>query len=87
MRPTSLRARSTIITFSARFFSDAASHAARSSSSSRHRPRAAVPFIGFVVIRPPRILKNSSGESDSTRQRPRSRYAEYGARCVLASWR
>jgi hypothetical protein len=47
--PRSLRSRSTIITFSARFFSEYLSHSAMSRSSASQRPRGAVPFIGFVT--------------------------------------
>ena len=40
------------------------------SSSSGHRPRGAVPFIGRVVSRRPSIRKKSSGEADSTLNGP-----------------
>ncbi len=82
MRPRSLRSRSTIIAFSARSFEDATRRAAISSSSAGQRPRGAVPFIGFVVISLPSIRKNSSGDAESTRKRPRSRNAAYPPRCA-----
>jgi hypothetical protein len=66
-RPRSLRSRSTIIAFSARSFAEAVSAAAFASSSSNHRPRGAVPFIGRVVTRRPSSARNSSGEADRTR--------------------
>ncbi len=50
-RPMSLRSRSTIIAFSARSFTEPRRPAATASSSADQRPRRAVPFIGFVVMR------------------------------------
>jgi hypothetical protein len=73
IRPRSLRSRSTIIAFSARSFAEAQSRRATSSSSSSHRPRGAVPFIGRVVIRSSSMRKKSSGEAESTWWRPVSR--------------
>ena len=63
--PKSLRSKSTIITFSARFFGSACK--ARARVSSRPSPtNGAVPFIGSVLMRPSeRIFKNSSGEKQS----------------------
>ncbi len=54
--PVSLRTRSTIMTFSLRFFGSPRSHSEMSRSSRVVRPRGAVPFMGRVVIRrsPPR---------------------------------
>ena len=72
-RPRSLRSRSTIIAFSARSFTEPSSRRLISSSSASHRPRGAVPFIGFVAMWRPSIRKNSSGEADRTRNRPVSR--------------
>jgi hypothetical protein len=65
--PRSLRRRSTIIAFSARSFAEASRRSAAARSSSGHRPRDAVPFIGRVAIAPPRRSKNSSGDAESTR--------------------
>ena len=63
-RPRSLRKRSTIIKFSARFFSSAASAMARASSTSTSPEAGAVPFIGRATSWPARCEKNSSGEHD-----------------------
>ena len=54
------------MTFSARSFSEAASRRRTASSSSGHRPRRAVPFMGRVVTRSPRRRRKSSGEADTT---------------------
>jgi hypothetical protein len=70
IRPRSLRMRSTIITFSARFFSLAWSAAPQRTSSSGVSPRSAVPFIGFTTMRRPRMSKKSSGESETICSRP-----------------
>ena len=51
-RPRSLRSRSTIIRFSARFFSSAASAALRSASTAASPHAGAVPFIGRASTRP-----------------------------------
>ena len=67
MRPTSLRSRSTIIAFSARSFAEPRRRSRLASSSASHRPRGAVPFIGFVTMRSPSRRKKSSGDADSTR--------------------
>ena len=67
IRPRSFRRRSTIIAFSARSFAEARSRSATARSSSGHRPRGAVPFIGLVTIAPSRSSKKSSGEAESTR--------------------
>ena len=60
--PKSLRSRSTIITFSARFFGSVCK--ARARASSPPSPKiGAVPFIGSVLMRPSeRMFKKSSGE-------------------------
>jgi len=79
-RPMSLRIRSTIIAFSARSFVDACRARRIASSSSSHRPRGAVPFIGRETIRSPSIRKNSSGDADKTRCAPVSMYAPYAPR-------
>ena len=55
---------STIITFSARSFADAASAAPRSRSSCSVRPRFAVPFMGRATMSRPWNSKNSSGEAE-----------------------
>ena len=55
-RPRSLRARSTIITFSAWSFA-----LARSDSASR-----AVPLIGLVSTRRPLVRRNRSGDAETT---------------------
>ncbi len=71
-RLRSLRSRSTIIRFSARFFSLCASARASAASCSGLAPRGAVPFIGRVAMRRPAVEKNFSGDSDrivSTTQR------------------
>lgn len=60
MRPRSFRVRSTIITFSARSSSGAARAAARALSSAGQRPRRAVPFMGFAIVRSPRRSKKNS---------------------------
>ena len=78
--PRSLRRRSTIIAFSARSLTEPRRAARIAWSSASQRPRGAVPFIGRVVMRPPSIRKNSSGDAESTRYRPRSRYAAYAPR-------
>ncbi len=78
--PRSLRIRSTIIAFSARSFDEASSTARASRSSSTHRPRRDVPFMGRLVTRSPSTRKNSSGEADSTRKRPVETYAQSAAR-------
>ena len=75
-RARSFRNRSTIIAFSARSLIEPRNRARISSSSASQRPRGAVPFIGLVATVLPSILKNSSGEAERTRYRPRSRYAE-----------
>src|SRR4030067_220269 len=82
--PMSLRTMSTIITFSAWFFSEACSQANQSSSSSRVRPRGAVPFICLEVRRLPSSEKNSSGEAEQIVNRPVLIQAGYGACCALA---
>ena len=65
-RPRSLRIRSTIITFSARSFTDAARAARVSSARLPSRPsastRGAVPLIGSVTTSRPLRRRNSSGE-------------------------
>ncbi len=58
-RPRSLRMRSTIITFSARFFADAVSSSGSESSG-------AVPLIGDVSTSSPVRRRNSSGEKLAT---------------------
>ena len=63
----SLRRRSTIIRFSAWFFSSLRRNLFCRSSCALVAPRGAVPFIGCVSIMPPAsISKNSSGERDKT---------------------
>ena len=66
MRPRSLRSRSTIIRFSARFLMSSCSRRAVSLSPSGARVRGAVPFIGRACSRPRSWRTNSSGERDST---------------------
>ncbi len=65
-RPMSLRSRSTIITFSARFLVSTESRRAISLSPSGASARAAVPFMGRAVSTPASWRKNSSGEQEST---------------------
>ncbi|MNK89234.1 hypothetical protein D3C87_1092370 [compost metagenome] len=73
MRPRSLRSRSTIITFSARFLASAASRRAARASCPASPLRGAVPFIGRVTRCPaPSCSTNSSGDSDSTQPSPGS---------------
>ena len=62
----SLRSRSTIIRFSARFLMSSDSRRAVSLSPSGARMRAAVPFIGRAVSTPASWRRKSSGEHDST---------------------
>ena len=63
--PRSLRSKSTIITFSARFFGSACNSAARRSSCPSPKI-GAVPFIGSVLMVPSApILRKSSGEKHS----------------------
>ena len=76
---------STIMRFSARSFSDSRRWAAWASSSSGVTPRAAVPFMGRVVSRPPSRRKKSSGEAHTTAKRPRSTSAAWRGRCVASS--
>ncbi len=71
-RPRSLRIMSTIIRFSARFFSECCSHAARDLSSSSVRPRCTVPFMGLHVRVPPSRWKKSSGDAEQSAYRPAS---------------
>ncbi|EWS52474.1 hypothetical protein X551_04742 [Methylibium sp. T29] len=66
MRPRSLRSRSTIIRFSARFLVSRLSSRAVSLSPSSTARRGAVPFIGLATSRPCAWRTNSSGEHDST---------------------
>ena len=62
--PMSLRMRSTIIRFSARSFSLAASSAASAASDSGVAPRARVPLIGRDSITPDGLtVRNCSGEA------------------------
>jgi hypothetical protein len=70
MRPMSLRTMSTIITFSARFFSHACRRAAASSSAWNESSRDAVPFMGTDVTSPSSSVKNNSGESEMMAKRP-----------------
>ncbi|MCY1235608.1 hypothetical protein D9M72_482310 [compost metagenome] len=87
MRPRSLRSRSTIITFSARFLASAASAAAACASRTASPERGAVPFIGRVSRWSwPSWRTNSSGDSDST-VAPSGRVAStpYGTGCAARS--
>ena len=77
MRPRSLRIMSTIMTFSARFFGEARSHAAERSSSSRVLPLGAVPFIGRLTIRSASSRKKSSGDAEQRAHLPRSTKAQH----------
>ena len=70
--PMSLRIMSTIMRFSARFFSESRSHAALWSSSPSVRPRGAVPFIGRDTSVPSFRVKNSSGDTEQIAHLPRS---------------
>ena len=72
-RPMSLRIMSVIITFSARFFADAASVAAIARSSAAVMPRAAVPFIGRHNSLPPSSEKKSSGDAETIAKSSNSR--------------
>ncbi len=80
--PRSLRTMSTIITFSARSFSDANNASRCSSSSAVSNPRRTVPFIGRQTIRSSRHSKNNSGEADAICHRPVSMYAPYPHACA-----
>ena len=63
----SLRSRSTIIRFSARFFASGREPRARAASRAGSASRGAVPFIGRVSMPPaPSSAKNSSGERESS---------------------
>ena len=66
IRDTSLLSRSTIITFSARFFGSLARNAAAAASSRGSAERGAVPFIGRARSTSPCFSTNSSGEHDTT---------------------
>ena len=66
---------STIITFSARSFSEAWSAWAWARSSACVLPRAAVPFMGRHWMRVPSSRKNSSGEALQITHSPVSRKA------------
>ncbi len=76
---------STTMTFSARFFVDAASPAARCRSSALHSPRGVVPFIGRHSMRPSSIAKNSSGEAEQMACRPMSTNALHRPPCASSS--
>src|SRR5690606_41466376 len=52
IRPRSFRTMSTIMTFSARCFSERRSQSRRRASSSRSTPRRTVPFLGRETIEP-----------------------------------
>jgi hypothetical protein len=65
IRPRSLRMRSTIITFSARFFALSPRDLPRRRSSSKLNPRSAVPFRGFTTMLLPYVRKKSSGDSET----------------------
>ena len=78
-RERSLRRRSTIITFSARSFSLAASSAASASSSAGDTPRRRVPLIGRVSTRSPSRRRKRSGDDEATTRSPSRRYPEKGA--------
>ena len=89
--PISLRSISTIITFSARFFSELYSQRRWAASSAGVAPRRAVPFIGRALSCPSSSRKNSSGEAEQTALSPRSIQAASGAgppasRCARAMW-
>ena len=64
--PKSFRNKSTIITFSARFFSSLLRNSINFLSSSIVCPLLIVPFIGLVKIWLLFNVKNSSGEKDKT---------------------
>ena len=66
MRPKSFLKRSTIITFSALFFSSFFKNSIRSLSSFSFLPLFIVPFIGFVRIWLSFRVKNNSGEKERT---------------------
>ena len=70
MRPRSLRSMSTIMTFSARSFSERTSPSAMALSSPVQRPRGAVPFMGRERTVPPSRSKNISGEAQHTAKSP-----------------
>ena len=78
-RLRSLRMRSTIMRFSARFLGSEESSAARRASARGSGRRAAVPFMGFAVILRPLTRKNSSGENDRTVLQRFDMNAEYAA--------
>ena len=62
--PKSLRTMSTIMMFSARFFSEEYSCCEFARSSSGRSPLGIVPFIGLDDILFPSRLKNNSGEKE-----------------------
>ena len=73
IRAMSLRSRSTIMTFSARSFSPAASISRAASSVAGWPVRGAVPFIGAAVISFPSQVRKVSGLAETTVWRPSSR--------------
>jgi hypothetical protein len=77
--PRSLRTRSTIIRFSARSFSLAASSARRQWSRVASRPRGLVPLIGLDSATPSGVTdRNRSGEQLSTDSSAKRSKAPYG---------
>ncbi len=72
MRARSLRSRSTISTFSARFFASFARNRAAAASSRGSSARGAVPFIGRARSNAPVFSTNSSGEHDTIHAPPGS---------------
>ena len=85
----SLRSRSTIIRFSARFFGSAASAAASAASRPASASRGAVPFIGRASMPPaPSSAKKSSGERDKSTASPSATIAPNptGCRAASAAW-
>jgi hypothetical protein len=76
---------STIMMFSARFFSDSRNAFAWASSSSKVSPRGAVPFIGRDTMRSPSSRKNSSGEAEQTQWVSVFTKAQCDACCAAAS--
>ena len=78
-RPRSLRARSTIITFSAMSFALERRASAWRRSAAASAARGRVPLIGRVSIASPRRRRKRSGEAEITSAPPRRTSAAYGA--------
>lgn len=79
-RPRSLRARSTIITFSAWSFALACS------ASAATAPPGPVPLIGRVTTRSPTRRRNASGDADTTANAPGTDVAAPAGSRSMPAW-